>query len=56
MLDKRILESGGEFDRIIDDGEHCNCKIWTGFVKLLPTAKPGGLYFIEYIQVAKIPD
>jgi hypothetical protein len=54
VLDGWIEESGGEFDVIIDDGGHQNCQIYTSFVKLWPTVKPGGLYFIEDMQVAKM--
>lgn len=54
VLDKWIEESGGNFDVIIDDGGHQNCQIWTSFLKLWPTLKPGGLYFIEDMQVAKM--
>ena len=52
-LDKWIDKSGGEFDVIIDDGGHHNCQIMASFIKLWPTIKPGGLYFIEDIQVGK---
>lgn len=53
VLDGWIQESGGEFDVIIDDGGHKNCQIYTSFMKLWPTVKPGGLYFIEDMQIAK---
>ena len=52
-LDKWISKSGGNFDIIIDDGGHHNCQIITSFIKLWPTIKPGGLYFIEDLQVGK---
>lgn len=52
-LDGWIDESGGNFDVVIDDGGHHNCQIWTSFKKLWPTVKPGGLYFIEDLQVAR---
>lgn len=52
-LDKWISKSGGNFDVIIDDGGHHNCQIITSFIKLWPTIKPGGLYFIEDLQVGK---
>ncbi len=53
VLDQWVLKSGGNFDVIIDDGGHDNCQIWTSFLKLWPTLKKGGLYFIEDLQVAK---
>lgn len=52
-LDDWVIKSGGNFDVIIDDGGHDNCQIWTSFLKLWPTVKSGGLYFIEDMQVAK---
>jgi len=54
VLDRWIQLSGGDFDVVIDDGGHRNCEIWTSFQKLWPTVKPGGLYFIEDMQVAKL--
>jgi len=53
ILDGWIEKSGGNFDVVIDDGGHQNCQIWHSFQKLWPTIKPGGLYFIEDMQVAK---
>ena len=53
VLDSWIEQSGGNFDVVIDDGGHQNCQIWHSFKKLWPTVKPGGLYFIEDMQVAK---
>lgn len=53
VLDGWIEQSGGQFDVVIDDGGHHNCQIWNSFQKLWPTVKPGGLYFIEDMQVAK---
>ncbi len=55
VLDKWIEASGGNFDVIIDDGGHQNCQIWTSFVKLWPTVKSGGLYFMEDLHVAQVP-
>jgi hypothetical protein len=55
VLGRWIEESGGDFDVVIDDGGHTNCQIWTSFLKLWPTVKPGGLYFIEDMQIAKMP-
>ena len=53
ILDGWIEKSGGNFDVVIDDGGHQNCQIWHSFQKLWPTIRPGGLYFIEDMQVAK---
>lgn len=52
-LDEWIEKSGGEFDVIIDDGGHQQCQIWTSLQKLWPAVKPGGLYFIEDLQVSR---
>ena len=52
-LDRWISDSGGNFDVVIDDGGHQNCQIWNSFTKLWPTVKPGGLYFIEDMEVAR---
>lgn len=54
VLDEWIKTSGGDFDIVVDDGGHQNCQIWHSFQKLWPTVKPGGLYFIEDMQVAKL--
>jgi len=53
VLDSWIEQSGGNFDVVIDDGGHQNCQIWHSFKKLWSAVKPGGLYFIEDMQVAK---
>eukprot|EP00986_Skeletonema_menzelii_P013252 scaffold7606_cov152-Skeletonema_menzelii.AAC.5 len=52
-LDEWIEKSGGGFDVIIDDGGHQQCQIWTSLQKLWPEVKPGGLYFIEDLQVSR---
>lgn len=54
VLDSWIKETGGDFDVVIDDGGHQNCQIWNSFQKLWPSVKPGGLYFIEDMQVAQM--
>merc|ERR1712083_285793 len=53
VLDSWIQTSGGNFDVVIDEGGHQNCQIWHSFLKLWPTVKPRGLYFIEDLQVGK---
>ena len=52
-LDRWISESGGNFDVVIDDGGQQNCQIYNSFTKLWPNVKPGGLYFIEDMEVAR---
>ena len=50
-----VRESGGNFDVIIDDGGHHNNEIWTTFnVLFFKALVPGGLYFIEDLQVGRI--
>lgn len=56
VLDEWIKTSGGDFDIVVDDGGHQNCQIWHSFQKLWPTVKPGGLYFIEDMHVAKLKE
>merc|ERR1719223_912846 len=48
-----VVESGGNFDVIIDDGGHRNTQIRTSFDVLWPTLKPGGVYFLEDLQVGR---
>ena len=55
VLDSWIEKSGSNFDVIIDDGGHKNCQIYESIQKLWGALKPGGLYFIEDLQVAKLP-
>ena len=51
---KRWIElSGGNFDVIIDDGGHRNRQILTSFRILWPQLRPGGLYFLEDLQVGR---
>jgi len=54
-LDSWIEKSGGKFDVIIDDGGHEQCQINTSFTKLWPELNPGGLYFVEDLQVGNLP-
>lgn len=55
VLQSWIQRSGGDFDIIIDDGGHKNAQIKTSFDNLWPTLKPGGLYFLEDLQVGRNP-
>lgn len=48
-------ESGGNFDVVIDDGGHSNKMIKTSFDALWPHVVPGGLYFIEDLQLGRKP-
>ena len=45
--------SGGRFDVIIDDGSHTNVDIATTFDHLWPHLAPGGLYFVEDLQLGR---
>ena len=56
VLQRWIQETGGHFDVIIDDGGHHNNHIYESFMNLWPIVKPGGLYFIEDMQVGRHPD
>jgi hypothetical protein len=52
-LSRWVRQTGGNFDIIIDDGAHTNVAIKNSFDVLWPTVKPGGIYFIEDLQVAR---
>lgn len=52
-LQEWMRESGGAFDVIIDDGGHSNLDITTSFDHLWPHVAPGGLYFVEDLQVGR---
>ena len=52
-LAKWMHTSGGRFDVIIDDGGHSNLDITTSFDHLWPHVAPGGLYFVEDLQVGR---
>jgi hypothetical protein len=49
-----VATSGGQFDAVIDDGGHTNGQIRTSFEGLWPHVKPGGLYFMEDLQVGRV--
>ena len=46
-LRRWIVESGGGFNAVIDDGSHRNADILASFEELWPHVLPGGVYFIE---------
>jgi hypothetical protein len=52
-LNDWITKSGGKFDLVIDDGGHAQHQIYNSFVALWPHVVPGGIYFIEDLQVAR---
>jgi hypothetical protein len=52
-LKRWVQETGGSFDVVIDDGGHMNVQIKRSFDVLWPTVKPGGMYFIEDLQVGR---
>jgi len=54
-LERWIRETGGKFDAVVDDGGHTNMQIMNSFDALWPEVKPGGLYFIEDLQVGREP-
>jgi spermidine synthase len=52
VLAQWVEQSKGSFDVIIDDGGHTNDQIYNSFMHLFVHAlKPGGIYFIEDLQV-----
>lgn len=55
VLDDWRRISGGSFDAIIDDGGHHNPQIKASFDALWPEVNPGGIYFIEDLQVGRVP-
>ena len=46
-LRRWLVESGGAFSAVIDDGSHRNADIMASFEELWPHVLPGGVYFIE---------
>jgi len=55
VVDRWVQESGGNYDIVIDDGGHHNSQIKTSFDHLWPHVNPGGLYFMEDLQVGRYP-
>lgn len=55
VLKSWVEISGGDFDVIIDDGGHTKAQQFSSFLYLFQHAlRPGGIYFIEDLQVARI--
>lgn len=50
-----MTTSGGKFDIIVDDGGHRNMQIYTTVYNLWSHLNPGGLFFIEDMQVGRNP-
>lgn len=53
VLNQWMKQSGGHFDIIIDDGGHVNAQIYNTVYTLWEHLKPGGLFFIEDLQVGR---
>lgn len=51
-----VKESGGKFDIIIDDGGHLYNQQKATFEVLWETLSPGGLYYMEDLQVSSSKD
>jgi hypothetical protein len=49
---KRINESAGGFDIVIDDGSHINSHVITTFEALFPLLSPNGIYVVEDTQTS----
>ncbi|CAE7910881.1 mycE [Symbiodinium sp. KB8] len=52
-LQEWLITTGGNFDIIIDDGSHHNKHVKASFEGLWPAVRPGGLYFLEDLQVGR---
>lgn len=55
MLRKVILESGGNFDIIVEDGGHTMDQQRVSLEHLWSAVKPGGVYFLEDLQTSFLP-
>ena len=55
FLNEFIVETGGDFDVIIDDGGHHMTQQRVSLEVLWDTVKPGGLYFIEDLGTSYDP-
>ncbi len=56
VLKEWLSISKGQFNIIIDDGGHAQDQIYNSFMTLWPALAPGGLYFIEDLQVCRLSD
>lgn len=54
-LDAWIKATGGNLNAIVDDGSHKNHHIYRSLMTLWHALAPGGLYFIEDLQVGRQP-
>ena len=52
FLKRFILETGGDFDIIVDDGGHRMEQQLTSLDTLFPAVKPGGIYFCEDLETS----
>ncbi len=52
-LQKWMETTGGNFDVIVDDGGHMNKQIYNTIHTIWSSLAPGGLYFIEDLQIGR---
>lgn len=53
-VERWVRESGGNFHVVVDDGGHKNHQIKASFDVLWSSLLPGGLYFIEDLQIGRM--
>jgi hypothetical protein len=53
-LERWIVETGGSFDIVVDDGAHLNTRIYNSFVHLWPQVKPG-MYHVLLACIYHVP-
>ena len=53
VLRRWLVETGGKFDAVIDDGGHRNSQIVASFEELWPALRPSGVYFLEDLHVGR---
>jgi demethylmacrocin O-methyltransferase len=56
VLERLVKMAGGSFDIVIDDGSHINEHVRTTFDYLFPHVSSGGLYVIEDLETAYVPE